>query len=114
VGVHLGDVERRAGALGDPEHRRHPGPPGRRHQLPDRFGVDRQGTLGVAGRVDRPGQRELREHRDLATLGACLLQHGQVPLQVAGDLAFGGVDRRKQDPHRVPWSRTPVAGATEP
>jgi hypothetical protein len=110
MGVHLGDVERRAGALAEPEHRGHAGPPGRRHQRPDRFRVDRQGMLRVPDRVDRPGQGELREHRDVAALGPRLLQHGHVALQVAGHLALRRVDRRQQDTHPVLWSGTSIGG----
>jgi hypothetical protein len=99
VAEHLGDVERRAGALGDAEHRGHAAAEGPLQQGPHRLGVDAQGPLGMPAGVDRPGQRELREHRQVAALGPGLLEHGQVPCQVAVEVALLGVDRGQQDPH---------------
>jgi hypothetical protein len=92
----------RAGPLGDAEHRRHPHPPGRGQQRPHRLGLDRQGPLGMSAGVDRPGQRELGEHRQLAALGPGLLQHGQVPGQVAVEVALLGLGGGHQDAQPVP------------
>jgi hypothetical protein len=115
VAVELGDVERRAGALGDAEHRRDPGPPGRGEQRPHRLGLDRQGPLGVGAGVDRPGQRELGEHRQLAALGAGLLEHGQVPGQVAAEVTLPGLGGGQQDPQSVPpEQRRSAAGRSAP
>jgi hypothetical protein len=102
VAVHLGDVERRAGALGDAEHRGHAAAEGALQQRPHRLGVDGHRPLGPPAGVDRPGQRELREHRQVAALGPGLPEHGQVPCQVAVEVALLGVDRGQQDPHPVP------------
>jgi hypothetical protein len=101
VPVHLGDVEGRPGALGDAEDRGHAGPPGSLQQRPHRLGVQGQRPPGMAAGVDRAGQRELGEHRDLAALGPGLVEHGQVPGQVAVQVALGGVDGGEQDAHRV-------------
>jgi len=102
VAVQLGDVEQRPGALGDAEHRGHARPRGRLQQRPHRLGVDGQRPLGVPARVDRPGERELGEHRDLAALDPGLLEHGRMRRQVAVEVALRGVQGGEQDPHDIP------------
>jgi hypothetical protein len=105
VAVQLGDVEGGSGPLGDAEHRGHARPPRRLQHGPHRRGVDGQGALGVPARVDRPGERELWEHRQLAALHPGPLEHGPVPGQVAGQIALLGVQGGDQDPHHVPPAR---------
>jgi hypothetical protein len=105
VAVQLGDVERPAVALGDPEQRGHAGPRGRLQQGPHRPGVDGQGPPGVGAGVDRPGQGELGEHRQVAALDAGLLEGGPVPGQVALEVALLGVQGGEQDPHPFPPER---------
>jgi len=115
VAVQLGDVEHGAGVLGDAEHRGHARPRGRLQQRPHRLGVHGQGPLGVPARVDRPGQRELGEHRELAALHPGLLEHGRMRRQVAGEIALPGVQGGEQDPHQVPPDqRRPAARMPEP
>jgi hypothetical protein len=53
----------------------------------------------MAAGVDRPGQGELGEHGHVAALDPGLLEHGQVPGQVAVEVALLGVDGGEQDPH---------------
>jgi hypothetical protein len=105
VAVQPGDVEGGSGPLGDAEHRGHARPPGRLQHGPHRRGVDGQGALGVAARIDRPGERELGEHREPAALHPGLLEHGPVPGQVAGQIARLGVQGGAQDSHHVSPAR---------
>jgi hypothetical protein len=102
VAVQLGDVERPAVTFGDPEQGRHPGPRGRRQQRPHRPGVDAQGALRAGAGIDRPGQGELGEHGQLAALDAGLVEGGQVPGQVAVEVALLGAGGGEQDPHPSP------------
>jgi hypothetical protein len=56
----------------------------------------------VPAGIDRPGQGELGEHRELAALHPGLLEQGHVPGQVGGQIALPGVHGGEQDPHPVP------------
>jgi hypothetical protein len=88
--------------LGDPEQGGHAGPPGPLQQGQDRLGVEGQRPLRVAAGVDRPGERELGEHGQVAALGPGLVEDGQVSGQVAVEVARRGVDGGEQDPHSDP------------
>ena len=91
VAVHLGDVEGRALVLGDPEQGGDAGPPGPLEQGQDRLGVEGQRPPRVAAGVDRPGQRELGEHGDVAALGPGLVEHGQVRARLPSRSPFGAL-----------------------
>jgi hypothetical protein len=77
-----------------------------------RLCVDGQRPLGVPARVDRPGQRQLGEHRDLAALDPGLLEHGRMRRQVAVEIALLGVQGGEQDPHHIPPDQRRPAART--
>jgi hypothetical protein len=70
-------------------------------QRPHRLGADGQRPAGMAARVDRPGEGELGEHRQLAALDPGELERGQVPRQVAVQVALLGVHGGEQHPHLI-------------
>jgi hypothetical protein len=81
----------------------------------DRRVVQADQPLRVSGRVHRPGQGHLREHREGAVGGCGAGEQPQMGREVPGDITLGAVERRQQCPHTamVP-APTPAAKPAGP